>query len=224
MVFCEFPPLIRLDPPESRQRSAGFTVTRQSPEEVRALCREVGLDLGLVVAEDDPSRLHFREPFLLRIFPVDVVVHIEGDYGQVEVTVTGYRGVNWSIVPPGYVDRLIHAFADRVQRGGVRSAGAFETPERKRARRTMLSYLRVVQWIPVAWLIPVAAITGIYLEGRKPVAVLIAWCYLVVAVPLAVSFLHRRVTGVGSTGDLVPLAAATALFAAGIVVWLAFGL
>lgn len=222
MVLCEFAPLVRLEPPEARQRSAGFTVTRQSPEEMRALCREVGLDLGLVVAEDDPSRLHFREPFLLRVVPVDVVVRIQGEYGHVEVQVTGYRDVNWSIVPPRYLDRLVHALADRAQHGGKPSPDAFETPQRVRGRRMMLGYLRVIQWIPLALLVPLVVVTQVYGDGLKPVAILVAWCYLVVAVPLAASVFHRRIAGVGSPWDLIPLAVVTGVFVVGIALWLVF--
>lgn len=85
MVLCDFPPLIRLERVEPRAQSTGFTVTRQTPEEVRTVCRGVATDLGLVVVSDDPDRLHLRDPFLLRAFPVEVVVKIQGEYGDVEV-------------------------------------------------------------------------------------------------------------------------------------------
>lgn len=87
----------------------------------------------------------------------------------------------------------------------------------------MLRYLRVVQWVPLALLLPVVVVTQVYWDGLKSVALLVACCYLVVAVPLAASFFRRRVAGIGSAGDLVPFAAATGAFVVGIVLWLIFG-
>jgi hypothetical protein len=224
MDFLGFPPLMRLERVEARQRSTSFSVTRQAPEEVRGLCREVAADLGLVVVEDDPSRLRLRDPFLLRVFPVEVVVGIQGEYGGVEVKVTGYSGAGGSIAQPRYVDRLITVFAERVQRGGRSSEAAFEKPEGRRARRMMLSYLRLIQWIPLALLIPVAIAAQAYLDGLKQVALLVAWCYVVVEVPLVASFFRRRLTGIGSLGDLLALVAVDGVFVVGVVLWLVFAL
>jgi hypothetical protein len=216
MVLSSLSPLMRPERAEATQRGMSFTVTRRSPEEVLSLCREVAADLGLAVVEDDPSRLRLRDPFLLRVFPVDVVVKIEGEYGAVAVQVMGYSGPG-AITQPRYVDRLVRTFEERVQRGGNLSEAAIETPEKRRALRLMQGYLRVVQWIPLLLLLPLVIVTQVYFA---PTAFLVAWCYLVVAMPSAASFFHRRVAGVGSPGDLVPLAAATAVFAVGIVLWL----
>jgi hypothetical protein len=223
MVLCEFQPFTRLERVEARQRGTGFRVSRQSPEELHTVCREVAADLGLAVVDDDPDILHLRDPFLLRAFPVEVVVKSQGDYGDIQVQVVGYAGAG-VVAQTQYLERLIQALAERVQRGGRFSERAFETAERKRRRRMMLRYLRVVQWVPLSLLLPLIVVTQIYMDGLKPMAVLVAWCYLVVAAPLVASCFRRRVAGVGSAFDLAPLAAATGVFAVGVVLWLVFAL
>lgn len=205
---------------EPKRRSAGFTDKSRSPEELRALCHETAADLGLVPVGEDPSGLRWRDPFMLRMFSVEVVGGIRGEYGDVGVTVTGSSGGGGSIAQPRYLDRLVRAFADRVERGDRAQEVAFETPERKRRRRMMLGYLRLTQWVPLVLLLPLIILTQVYWEGLKPVALIVAWCYLVVAVPLAANFFRRRVAGVGSPGDLMPFAVATGTFVAGVAVWL----